>query len=644
VIGTDPSQIFGSLTATGSLFLINPNGVLFAPGAQVNVGSLLVTTMQMSDQNFLAKNYQFNGNSNASVINQGVIRATDGGYLVLLGNTVKNSGTLQANNGSVVLGSAQSAMLDFYGDGLVRVKLDGDALNAAIKQSGNINADGGAVQLATNARTAAINVDGVVQANSLVERNGVIRLEGGKGSTVQVSGKLIAKGNSTGLKGGEATVTGERVALLDGSKVDVSGSAGGGTALIGGDYQGKNANIQNADRTYVANTATIKADALDSGDGGKVVVWANDITRYFGNISAKGGANGGNGGFAEVSGKRLLNFLGKVDLSAAIGVGGNLLLDPSNITLSTGADTNTTGFTPPGDITEAFADDGASNSVFNVTAGTGSFAGITAGSIITLQATNNITVANAFNIATATGSANNSLVLQANNNITLNAGATVTASGTGTVTMQADADNSGVGAVALNAGINTAGGAVNLSGATMSSAAAGTINSAGGAVNLNTSTGTSTLSGVVSGAGTSINKNGAGTINLTGANAYTGATNVNLGTLGTSGGAIPNTSAVTVAAGATFSVNAADIIGSLAGAGNAVLAGNLTAGGDNTSTTFSGLMSGTSAFTKAGTGTLTLSGVNTYTGTTTISAGTLALDATGTIAASSSVLIIVILR
>ena len=138
VIGNDPSQIFGSLSATGSLFLSNPNGVLFGRGAQVDVGSLVATNMRINDSDFLAGNYQFNADGNAGVVNEGVIRTEDGGYIALLGNTVENSGTLQANNGSVILGSAQSAMLDFYGDGLVRVKLDGDALNAVINQTGNI--------------------------------------------------------------------------------------------------------------------------------------------------------------------------------------------------------------------------------------------------------------------------------------------------------------------------------------------------------------------------------------------------------------------------------------------------------------------------------------------------------------------------
>jgi filamentous hemagglutinin family protein len=437
VVGSDPSQIFGSLTATGSLFLSNPNGVLFGRSAQVDVGSLVATSMRIDNDHFLAGRYQFYADGNGSVVNDGIIRTEDGGYIALLGSTVENNGLLQANNGSVVLGSAQSAILDMYGDGLVRVKLDGDALNAVIKQTGNISANGGAVQLATNARSAAINVDGVVQANSLVERNGVIRLEGGQNAKVSVNGNLSARGNLAGSKGGTIEVTGEQVALFNNAHLDASGDAGGGTVLVGGDLQGKNAQVYNARTTFVAQGATIDVSAKQNGNGGKAIIWADSATRYYGNILATGGANNGNGGFAEVSGKQYLDFSGKADLSAMNGLAGNLLLDPLNITLTT-VDANTTGFTPPGDITQAFTDDAGSTSTFNVNAG-GSFAGIAAGSTITLQATNNITVSSAFNVATATGSANNSLVLQANNNIAVNAA--VTTSGTGSITMQADADN-----------------------------------------------------------------------------------------------------------------------------------------------------------------------------------------------------------
>ncbi len=329
VVGPEASQIFGNLSATGSLFLINPNGVLFGQNAQVDVGSLVATSMNISNTDFLNGHYQFNAEgSTGSVINQGVIKVADGGYLVMLGNEVKNSGTLNAANGSVVMGSAQSAILDFYGNGLVKARLSGDALNALVEQTGNVHADGGSVQLATNSRSSAVNVSGLVQANSLVERNGVIRLEGGNNAKVSVSGTLNAVGNQAGTKGGSIEVTGEQVALFKGAKLDASGHSGGGKVLVGGDYQGKNTQVLNARTTYVDNNATISADANERGDGGRVIVWADEITRYYGGISAKGGINGGNGGFAEVSGKRLLNFLGKVDLSASQGIGGNLLLDP----------------------------------------------------------------------------------------------------------------------------------------------------------------------------------------------------------------------------------------------------------------------------------------------------------------------------
>jgi trimeric autotransporter adhesin len=475
--------------------------------------------MNISNTDFLGGRYQFNADGNTgSVINQSVIKAADGGYIVLLGNEVKNSGTLTADNGSVVLGSAQSAMLDFYGNGLVKAKLSGDALNALVEQTGTVQADGGAVQLATNSRSSAVNISGLVQANSLVERNGVIRLEGGDNAKVSVSGNLSASGSPLGTKGGNIEVTGEQVALFKGAKLDASGDAGGGAVLVGGDYQGKNTQVYNSRTTFVDKDADINVDAKTSGNGGKVIVWADEITRYYGNISAKGGDSGGNGGFAEVSGKRLLNFLGKVDLSATQGVGGNLLLDPTNITLSSGADANTTGFTSPGDITEAFADDAGLNSIFNVNAG-GSFAGIAAGSTITLQATNNITVSNTFNVATATGSADNSLVLQANNNIAVNAA--VTTSGTGSITMNANADNTGGGNLAIGANITSQSGGITLTGA-----------------NITRSAGNIASTGAADGNAGNINIVGTGTVNLGAATLTANGGVASIGNLGRNGGAI----------------------------------------------------------------------------------------------------------
>lgn len=271
VVGAGASQIFGRLSATGNLFLINPNGILFAQGAQVDVGSLVATSMNLSNANFLSSNYQFNANGGTgSVVNQGAIKVADGGYLVLLAHEVKNSGTLIANNGSVVMGSAESAILDFYGNGLIQARLSGDALSALVEQTGTIQAAGGFVQLASNSRSSAVNVAGVVQADSLVERNGVIRLEGGNQAKVSVAGTLSAAGKNLDTKGGSITVTGEQVALLKQAKLDASGNAGGGEVLVGGDYQGNNPQLQNARTTYVDKDATIAVDAKLEGNGGNV--------------------------------------------------------------------------------------------------------------------------------------------------------------------------------------------------------------------------------------------------------------------------------------------------------------------------------------------------------------------------------------
>ncbi|UEM24124.1 Ig-like domain-containing protein [Skermanella mucosa] len=135
-----------------------------------------------------------------------------------------------------------------------------------------------------------------------------------------------------------------------------------------------------------------------------------------------------------------------------------------------------------------------------------------------------------------------------------------------------------------------------------------------------------TFSGVISSTNTSgIVKVGAGTLTLSGANTYTGSTTLSAGGLSLSGGAaIADAGAVTVASGATLTLNASETIGSLGGEGAVALGANtLTAGGNDTSTSFSGVIGGTGGLTKAGTGTFTLSGANTYEGATTVSAGLL---------------------
>jgi large exoprotein involved in heme utilization and adhesion len=107
--GGDPSAIFGSLSANGQIFLVNPAGILFAPGAQVNAGSIVASTLSLSNSDFLAGRYQFGGASGAGVSNAGSINAARGGYVLLAAPQVSNSGSISADAGSVGLvpGSAR---------------------------------------------------------------------------------------------------------------------------------------------------------------------------------------------------------------------------------------------------------------------------------------------------------------------------------------------------------------------------------------------------------------------------------------------------------------------------------------------------------------------------------------------------------
>ncbi len=148
---------------------------------------------------------------------------------------------------------------------------------------------------------------------------------------VAVSGKAQITAVSETGKGGQIQITGDKVGLLGQVRLDASGAAGGGEILAGGDYQGKNPAVKNARVTYVGKGARLSADATKQGKGGRIIVWADDTTRYHGRISAKGGQISGDGGFVEVSGKRYLAFRGKVDVAAPKGRAGTLLLDPNDL-------------------------------------------------------------------------------------------------------------------------------------------------------------------------------------------------------------------------------------------------------------------------------------------------------------------------
>ena len=404
----NPSIIAGMLHSTvgsggavgGTVLILNPSGILFTPTATVNVGSLVATTLGVvDDRQFLDNSaLSLSGSSTAGVRNQGSLSAA--GNIFLIAHTVQNDGSITAGG---TAGLAAGTQVTLAQSGRERLTVlagsgTGTAVGVDNSASGQIQAVTAELKAAGgNIYALAINNSGLVRADSIRSENGRIALRAsggnidnsgtlsannGKGagatvivdgghnaaapSTVINSGTIEARGDAAGTKGGTVEILGDHVGLFDSALVDVSGEAGGGAALIGGDLHGANPAVPNAQRTFVGPDATIKADALASGDGGKIVVWADDITRFYGTASGRGGATGGQGGFAEVSGKNLLDFQGGVDLTAPSGKAGTLLLDPNNITISTDPSANTTGFTPGSDNTEAFADDPGVDSVFHI--------------------------------------------------------------------------------------------------------------------------------------------------------------------------------------------------------------------------------------------------------------------------------------
>jgi filamentous hemagglutinin family protein len=400
VTGTDASAIYGNLTANGKVYLINPNGILFSSTAQVNVGGIVASTLKISDSDLLAGNYTFSGDSTATVSNAGSIVATDGGYVVLLGSTVRNSGTITAESGNVALGAGSQISLDFDGDGLLSLTVDSAALEALVENSGTIQAGGGAIYLSAAAADAlagtVVNNSGTIRAQSVAEVNGTIVLNGGSNGTVENSGTIDVSGTASGETGGIVKVLGETVNLAAGTDIDVSGDVGGGTALIGGNYQGSGAE-RHATTTTVASGATISADALTNGDGGNVVVWSDGTTTFAGRISAQGGSESGNGGRVETSGKEQLTVAdtATVNTLAATGATGTWLLDPADFTIAASG----------GDITGAkLAEELATtNEVIQSSAGTVNPDGIgniyvndditwSANTTLTLAATNNIMI------------------------------------------------------------------------------------------------------------------------------------------------------------------------------------------------------------------------------------------------------------
>ena len=395
VTSTSTSQIDGSLKANGNVVIINQNGIAFGKGAKVDVNSLIATTADASNDTLMRERkltFDIPGNPDAGIVNEGTITAKDAGLVGLVAPNVMNAGTITAKLGRVQLASGDTATVDFYGDGLMKIAVSDKVTSQLVANTGEIKADGGTIALTAAAGAKMVNslidAEGHLQAQSVAEKNGeiIISAEGSnavagnvaadKGrktgtSTVLVQGILDASGRKKGEHGGKVSVFGDNIALLGGTIIDVSGDSGksnttakgkisdtrigaaGGDVKIGGDYLGSGTS-PTAKNLYVDQNAYVLNDSLTKGDAGRTIFWSDGKTHFQGNVFARAlGGQGvdkqtgdatapktnkpktslGNGGFVETSGDEQLDANGYVNLTASDGERGTYFLDPANIAI-----------------------------------------------------------------------------------------------------------------------------------------------------------------------------------------------------------------------------------------------------------------------------------------------------------------------
>jgi filamentous hemagglutinin family protein len=471
VTGNVPSSIDGRLSATGSVYLVNPAGIAVGPTGVINTGgSFVASTLDVKDADFSAGGSRtFSGDSGASITNLGKIGSSKGD-VVLIARQVRNDGSLTARNGTVAMASGGEVVLSdsSLGNGKVLVRLP--TQSGEIKNSGAIRA--AEVELRANGGNIyalAGNTGRTITATGIANRGGRIFLtaQGGSvtvtqkivarrgpenqpsvsasaktikaqrtfaggdvvinGNTVSVGGTIKAKGN--GGAGGTVVVTGTDVTLTSAARIDASGTSGG-TVLIGGDRAGGSdaalrflpQAITNARTTTLEAGAMVTADGT-SGAGGNVVVWSDGTTSFAGIISAKGSR----GGFIETSGHQL-NLTGG---SVNAGRGGTWLLDPVDLTIDS---------TLAGTIASTL---NAGTNVIQQTTASGS------------GGSGDITVASAINWSTDA-----MLTLSAYRNIAVNSN--ITSDGGGAVALRADNTGTGTGTVSFGGGQLSTAGAVSI--------------------------------------------------------------------------------------------------------------------------------------------------------------------------------------
>ncbi|MGB0560810.1 MAG: CHAT domain-containing protein [Spirulinaceae cyanobacterium] len=382
VTGGDPSVIDGLVQANPNLYLMNPAGIVFGANASLNVGgdftATTATGMEFAQgvwttdsQDYAALSgtpqaFVFTDGEAGAIANAGHLQVGAGQNLNLVGSSVLHTGRLTAQGGNL-------QVMAVPGTNRVKISQPDSLLSLEITNPGSDTTLNplDLPQLLTGSGLTPDSL-GVEFGNDgqLYVPGSSIPIPTSPGS-VTVTGTLNASTTSATDGTPRINLDGDKVALL-GAELDASGTSGGGRIRIG----------ETATRTFADRDSRIRADATgDHGDGGDILVWSDDVTAFYGQLSAQGGAQGGDGGFVEVSALVSLMYDGQANLDAPFGEMGTLFLDPININV-VGAPAS------PGDgnLPSIFANDPGSTFVISGTA-----LAAQTGNVI-LEATNTINI------------------------------------------------------------------------------------------------------------------------------------------------------------------------------------------------------------------------------------------------------------
>jgi filamentous hemagglutinin family protein len=349
ILGNTASEIFGHLNANGQVWLINPNGVLFGQGAQVNVGGIVASTLDLDDSTLGSNTVRFSGDGKGKVINQGSITTANGGYAALIGNQVSNQGVIRAQLGTVALGGGSAVTLTFGDNHLLHLAVDKSTLNNLAENRQLIVADGGQVLMTAGARdsllASAVNNTGTVQARSVENHDGVITLLGGmEAGTVNVGGTLDASAPNGG-NGGQIETSAANFKLATDAKITAAAPHGNaGTWLV----DPVDLTIDSAAATTISSTlnggtnVTEQTTATGSSGAGVVTAGNGDINinaaiswnnsaavlelDAFRNINVNALVNGGSGGgvvMNAVNGTLTIGNAGGLSAGGGVTVGAN---------------------------------------------------------------------------------------------------------------------------------------------------------------------------------------------------------------------------------------------------------------------------------------------------------------------------------